>query len=273
MNSNLEKEIKRLANLKQNQDKDITWIEKKAQLSLWKKQLNLLSRFSQEDEKKLSEKLFDNYLSNYEISSYNDCQNLGDLIYEEVLAQKLQKEIDKILTDKNTNYIPGKQIESLHEVQERIWDLKEKLGITKKEGKDDLTAFQEFEEKLKVYIPFHRNEFTTWCAKCGEALLLRRRCNKEKFETLKHPHFSGRFWLNKRGIELIKKGLWTKEQYAWVFHTSVSYVDWVLENLHKITKIDDIDQEKINKFINEKPYLEDVTIPLKISEEKKNDKK
>jgi len=44
---------------------------------------------------------------------------------------------------------------------------------------------------------------------------------------LAHPFFSGRFYYNRRGMELVKAGIWSKEQYAFVFQTSVKYVDWL----------------------------------------------
>ena len=62
-------------------------------------------------------------------------------------------------------------------------------------------------------------------------------------------------------MELVKAGIWTKEQYAWVFHTSVKYVDWCLENENKIVQIDDIEEKEIQDFINNKEYLRKEKIP------------
>ena len=123
------------------------------------------------------------------------------------------------------------------------------------------------DKKFKVYIPFHRNEFTFWspinCKQCGskdvESVLMRRRV--KDFDALKHPMFSGRFYFNRRGMELVKAGVWTKEQYAWVFFTSVRYVDWCLENEHKIVEINTVEQSEIDEFINNHPHLKKEKIP------------
>lgn len=149
MSEELQREINRLSNLKQNKNRDSAWIEKHAQLGLWRKQIDLESRFNNSEDNELMNKLFESYLANYEISSLNDMQNLADLIYEEIMQQRIQKDISKMLSDPDVKYIPEKQIESLHTIQERIWKLKEKIGIINNNKKDDLTALQELEKKFE----------------------------------------------------------------------------------------------------------------------------
>lgn len=271
--NDLQSEINRLSNLKQNKKKDIKTIEKMAQFSIWKKQIKIEKLFQQKEDKKSAEEALDSYIQNYEISSYNDMQNLSSLVYEEIQLTKIQQQIDKITSDENNKFVPDKMISILHDIENRIWALKDKIGISSDKKKDDLTALQELQEKMELYIPFHRNEFTTVCGKCGTPLLLRRRCGKEKWENLKHPFFSGRFWYNRRGIELVKAGIWTKEQYAWTFYTSVSYVDWCLVNEKNIVEIDDIEQEEIEKFIQNNDFLKQSFVPAKIVEENKNELK
>lgn len=261
--TDLDKEINRLSNLKQNKNKDRSWIEKQAQIVLWKKQIDLESRFEVNEDRELANKFFENYIINYEISSFNDCQNLSDLVYEEVMFQKVQKDINKILSDENSKFIPDKQITSLHAIQDRIWQLKEKIGITKKDNKDDLTALQELEHKLDIYISFHRNEFTIWvpfkCKSCGkedvESHVVRRRV--KNFDILKHPAFCGRFLYNTAILDDVKKGLITKEQAAKYQKTSPSMIEWQLKNEHKIIKIDGINKDELDEFINNNPYLRD----------------
>jgi len=269
MSEELQREINRLSNLKQNKNKDRVWVEKQAQIVLWQKQINLESRFSDKENIILMEKLFDSYLENYEISSLNDMQNLADLIYEEVMQQKIQKDIDIILSDPNTKFIPDKQIESLHAIQERIWKLKEKIGIVNSNKKDDLTALQELEKKFEVYNNFNRNEFTTSCAHCGELLLLRRRV--KDFDCLKHPAFSGRFLYNFEVIDDVKKGLISKEQAARYLRTSSAYIEWVIKNEHKIINIQGVSEEVVDEFINNTTYLKSANEYKDLGEE--NEKK
>jgi hypothetical protein len=264
--TDLERELNRLSNLKQNKEKSKADLERDAQINCWKRQAKVDNRFLNSGEKQKAVELFENYLNNYEFANYNEITLLSDLIYEEILLRRIQDEINKIGEDKNTKIIPEKAIVSCHEVQDRILQLKERLGISKAKDKDDLTALEILEKRFDTYIPFHRNEFTTVCSKCGTPLLLRRRCDNENFQNLIHPFFSGRFYFNRRGIELVKKGIWTKEQYAFVFFTSPQYVQWCLDNENKIIQIDNVEQDKIEEFIKTNPYLQNVTVPSKILE-------
>ncbi|MHA1737417.1 MAG: hypothetical protein ACTSWD_02455 [Candidatus Heimdallarchaeota archaeon] len=276
--TDLEKEVKRISGLVQNKKLDKSAIERKAQLNLWKKHVDLESRFSRDEDKCLASQIFNTYISNYLIESFTDIQNLVDLVYEEVMQQKIQIDVDKILSDKNNKFVPAKELDSLHAMQDRIWSLKEKIGIVQNDKKDDLTALQELEKKFNTYIHFNRNEFTLYapyrCSGCGkedvEPLLLRKRV--KNFEALKHPFFSGRFWYNQRGIQLVKEGVWSKEQYAFVFFTSVSYVDWVLKHENKIIELDQIKKEEIDEFISTNPFLKGAITPSNILKESKEDK-
>ena len=270
--SELQKELTRLQNLKQNRNKSPVDLEKEATLNCWKRQLKIDERFLDIDEKKIAIDLFENYLQNYVFGNYNEASLLTDLIYEQVLQIRIEKSINKISADKTYTYIPDKSITALHEVQDRVAQLRERLGISKAKEKDDLTALQMLEKKFETYIPFHRNEFTTVAPCCGTVLLLRRRCSNDKFENLIHPMFSGRFYFNRRGIELVKKGIWTREQYAFVFFTSPQFVDWCILNENKIVTIEGVEQSKIEEFIKNNPYLRETHVPAKILEVNTGDK-
>jgi len=276
MKSALQKEIARLSNLKQNKTKEKYIIEQMAQKNLWLKQINISDRFESSEDKNLAKKIFEDYLNAHTFDTYTDIQNVADLVFEEITKLKIQKQISVINADKNTKFVPDRLIDSLHKIEQKIYELKEKAGIVGTKEQDDLTALQEKEKKFKTYIAFNRNEFTFWapipCEDCGSVnvkpVLIRRRCNKENFEILKHPFFSGRFWYNRRGIELVKAGIWTKEEYAFVFHTSVKYVNWCIENEHKIVKIDEVEEKDIEKFINSTSYLKKEKISDKILKNK-----
>ncbi len=259
--TDLEKEIKRLSGLVQYKKLDKSVLEQKAQLSLWKRHADLESRFGQKKDKELAKKLFNSYTTNYTIQSFTDIQNLVDLVYEEVMQQRIQQDIDSILADENNRMVPGKQIDSLHSIQDRIWNLKEKIGITKSDKKDDLTVLQELEKKFNDHIHFNRNEFTLYCpykcSECGkedvEPLLLRRRV--KDFDVLKHPAFSGRFLYNVAIIDDVKKGLITKEQASKYLHTSESYITWAIKNERKNININGISQNKIDELVNNNSHL------------------
>jgi len=275
--NDLQGEVKRLRNLKNYKKYNNSSLERVARINLWKKQANIKSNYENSEDKIIADQFFNNYLSNYDMNDFNDVQNVVNLVFEEVMQQKIQKQIDKTLCDTSKSYVPDKTIQSLHSIQERIWTLKEKIGIVGTKEVSDLTALQELEKKQKIYIAFNRNEFTFYgpipCKDCGSTnvapFLIRRRCNKENFDTLKHPFFAGRFYFNRRGIELVKENIWTKEQYAWVFQTSVKFVDWCIKNEHKIVEIDGVEDKEIQEFINNTDYLRKENIPEKILDNKR----
>ena len=267
MEEDIRKEIIRLSNLRQNKGKEKSFIERKARISIQKKTINIENRFVTLEDKSLASKLFDDYINSYDFETFTDLNTLADLIVEEVLKFNLQKDIAEMRVKKQ--YPSDRLISSLHSIENRVLELKERLNIEKSKKEDPLNVFQHMLKRFDRYIPFNRNEFTTVCSDCGTPLLLRRRC--KDFENLKHPFFSGRFYYNPRGIALVKEGIWTKEQYAWTFYTSPRYVDWVLKHEHDIIEIDGIKQEEIEDFINTNPYLKNAVVPSKILDKPKKD--
>lgn len=264
--TDIDKEITRLSNLRNYKGKSRSEIETVARKNVWIRQLKIDERFKNADEKKMASESFENYLDNHSFTSFNEATLLTDLIFEEILQRRIESSINEITGDKTNQYVPEKTIKSLHEVQDRINLLKEKLGISKSKEQDDLSALEMLKKKFDCFIPFNRNEFTTVCGGCGKVLLLRRRV--KDFENLVHPFFAGRFYFSRRGIELVKAGIWTKEQYAWVFFTSVQFVDYCIENENKIIEIDGVEKNKIEEFIRTNPFLQKAIIPSKILEQK-----
>jgi hypothetical protein len=200
-------------------------------------------------------------LTNNIVESFSDAQDVADLVFEETLKYRVEKVIDTILSGDNKKFIPQKDLDSLHNIQTRITELKNKIGVSSSEKKDDLTALQELEKKFKTFITFNRNEFTLFagykCSGCGkedvQPLLLRRRV--KNFEALKHPIFSGRFLFNIPIIDDVEAGKITKEQAAKYLFTSPKYIEWAIENRHKIVEIEDVSQEEVNEFIDNNPHL------------------
>lgn len=259
----LNKEIKRISQLTQYKNASKATVEKVANINIWKRQIKIGDKFDKECDKKLAEKLFGDYLDNYEFDSFSDLNTLADLIFEEVLKFTLQTQINKTMSDETNKYIPEKSISSLHDVEEKVLKLKDMLGINKKDDqKDDLTALQMLQKRFDKYIEFNRNEFTMICGTCGSPTLLRRRV--KDFDVLKHPFFCGRFYYNSRGMSLVKAGIWDKYQYAWVFHTHPDYVDWCIKHEGEIPDVENFTEEEIKEFISKNPYLRKDKIPENI---------
>jgi len=259
--TDLEKEISRLHNLKQNKKKDSSDLFVQAQRNVWKKQISISDHFSVTAEKQQAEELFNAYLDNFQFNDFNEVTLVGHLVYEEILLNRVKTDINIISADENNKFISDKLIDSLHKIEDRVIELKIKLGISKTKEKDDLSAMQMLEKKLDCYIPFNRNEFTIWagfqCSGCGKedvkSFLLRRKV--KDFEAIPHVAFYGRFLYNIEIFKDVEAGLITKEQAARYLRTSVYYIEWCIKNKNKIIQIPNVSKEQIDEFIKETPYL------------------
>lgn len=266
MNSEVKKEFKRLSKLTNFKNKSEEYIEHEAQKNVTIRELVRNGNFIDDDEKKFAKNLYDKYLKDYDFENSVDLSNLSILIYNEILVQRLQKTINEQKDSKGNFYLNDKLVKSLHETQNQVLTLKKQLGLDKDVTENELTAFQQAKKKLDLHITFNRNEYETVCANCGTLLLLRKKT--KDFNILKHPFFSGRWYYNARGIELVKKGIWKKEHYAYVFRTSVDYVDYVIANEGKIVEVDGYTKDEIEHYMLSKDYLKDGF--LRIQKEKLN---
>jgi hypothetical protein len=259
----LENEIKKIGSLLQYKNKDRAVLEKIAQHNLWLKQISIEDRFESKDDKKLATKLLTNYFENYEINNYNTASNIADLVFKEIVKIRTQERISKVIASDSNNLVPEKQLTCLHDLEQDIIMLKEKTGISVTKDKDALNALEELQKKFAVYVPFHRNEYSLEvpfiCKKCGhedvQMHLIRRRCDKENFEVLKHPFFSGRFWFVKNVMDDYRDGIITVEQAARYMSTSTQYVIWANENRYKIIEIEGVSKQEVDEFLNKCPHL------------------
>ena len=168
-----------------------------------------------ENDQKLAEQKFRNYLENNEIESASDIDTLKSLVYNEIFEIRIQKEL-------NSSKIPPEKLtKQLVDIQNQKSDLKIKLGIDKsEEEQDDLSKLELLQKRTEKYIQEHKQEFTIWipskCEKCKhesiESYLLWKRV--EDFKSLKHPWFAGRWLFNYEILKDVKEGKTTKED-AW----------------------------------------------------------
>jgi hypothetical protein len=265
----INKEFKRISGLTQNKNLDESFLRKQAQLNVWKRQINISSRFGNKEQATYADKLYSDYIDSYEIESFSDMNTLADLVFEEVLKKTLQSQIDQMANDTKLDFISDKIIKGLHETETRVLELKQRIGIDKgdKEKVTELSALESLKKRFAKYISFHKNEYTMVCPECGIPTLLRRKT--KDFEVLKHPFFSGRFWYNARGIALVKKGVWTREEYAYVFFTAPEYVDWCIKHESELPEIPNVSKTELEEFISKNPYIKKAKIPNNILEQNK----
>ncbi len=226
MSAALTAELKRLGNLIQNKDVSSDDLVPLARINILVRDFHKEGMFFNSDEKpsekdtdnikkarkiaineqELAESRFKSYLESSELESTSDIDTLKSLIFNEVLESRVQKKLNE--EAKDNKYPNDKVIKSLVDIQDQKAKLKVKLGIDRKdEDKDDLSALQLLQKRVKKHINENRNEFTLWvpwtCEKCNhkdiESYLLYKQV--KDFSQLKHPWFAGRYLFN---FEIIK---------------------------------------------------------------------
>ena len=262
MSAELDREIKRLSNLKQNKDISSEDLIPIARMNLEIRAFKANPLFDTETdegkkEQKLAENRFKNYLENSEIESASDIDTLKSLIFNEIFEIRIQGELNKL--QKDGKYPPDKLIKSLVDVQDQKSSLKIKLGIDKKEEeKDDLSALQLLQKRVHKHIQENKNEFTLYipwtCEKCGhediESYLVYRRV--KDFKAMKHPWYIGRFLFNHEIIKDVKeKKLSPEDASRYLMASSqggnyipqegkeycLDYINYCLENWKEITEL------------------------------------
>lgn len=216
---NLESQIKKICNLPQYKDKSEEFLRKKAMVTLQKKQFKISDKFNDEQEIKQAEKLFDNYLNEYDFEGYIELTTLGDLVYNEILKMRVEKKLNSgVSNNKDTKpFINDRDVKTLHDLTNKIDELRKKLGMIGNIEDDELTILQKQEKQLDTYIEENENDFIAWipyfCHKCGyvgtESYLLYREV--KDFKTLKHPWYAGRFLFNYPLFKKVKEEKISKE--------------------------------------------------------------
>ena len=183
--------------------------------------------FTDKEEIKLAKELEKKYLSEYTIESVSDKNMLYYLIYLEVLhTAKLQKAANEF-TSSNEN-LPSWLLDSIHKNINQIIEIKEKLGLTKKEevSNDAYKSLETLKKKFKIWCEQNQASRTLVCPHCSQMIMLKIRT--EAWEAQKHPFFKDRILGNESLIRLYKQGKLNKEDIANILGTSADYTEWLI---------------------------------------------
>jgi len=173
--------------------------------------------FKSEETRKANE-LLRTYIEKYSITKFSDREDLKTLVENEILKQRIQKELH------DQKGIPPKYaIDSLNTLQNQILNLKEKLGVFAGKDKSDFYIFWErYKNKMQLYAETHEAECTFKCPSCGKyALLL---FKVDDYNTFNFNLLRGTFIYNKELMEEIEKGTLTETRVAKILGCSVDYI-------------------------------------------------
>jgi hypothetical protein len=230
----LEKIIKKLRNLPQYKNLSESELTKIATEQSEKESIIDSLTFCLPEEKKLASKKLEEYLSEGKIETISDKSTLILLIDNEIMIERVKKLIHKNYAKENS-YIAPELTRQHHDLIAQNLELKEKLGLNKKEGEQN-SAYQIIEDlKLRfkkwINMPENRSNYTLQCPSCQELILIRRRLDKEKDEIKIHPwYINGGLLFNKEMFRDINDKKITKDQAARYLDCSVDYIDWIINN-------------------------------------------
>jgi DNA-directed RNA polymerase subunit RPC12/RpoP len=214
--------------------------------------------FTDKEEIKLAKELEKKYLSEYTIESVSDKNLLYYLIYLEVLhTAKLQKAANEF-TASNEN-LPTWLLDSIHKNINQIIEIKDKLGLTKKEevANDAYKSLEMLRKKFKLWCENNQASRTLVCPHCSQMVMLKIRTTQ--WEAQKHPFFKDRLLGNEHLIRLYKQGKLTKEDVANVLGTSSQYTDWLITKWSVDTdtpsKVDDHFDKEVTGVKQESPVI------------------
>jgi len=233
---NLEREIKIVSTQKQNQGKPPEEIRNIAKDNLERREiLGSLTFCIDDKEKEFASNLLNKYLSESSLESTSEKDTLRQLVDVEVLMERIKKFLNTEYAKANPA-IPTNMVEQLTTLNEQITDLKEKLGLTKKE--DQKTVLDEWNRLKAKALAYYKESAGCNVVKCPECkklfMILKnmKDCTAEKI-----PWFKKTLLYNKKLFELYEQGRVTKEEMALILGVSNEYITLIYENTYKNDKI------------------------------------
>ena len=230
----IQKYYSKLKNLKQYKE-----ISEQELLRLAEKQANeelsdIDNLVTDPKEKKLAKKLLSKYLDDFDVENVADRNTVNALVLLEIIHVRLQT----LLNEKHAQSegaVPLQTLEAMHKNLDKIADLKDKLGLTKKqEEQDPLKVLTTLKKRFEKYINEHRDDFLVKCWKCGEIILLRRQT--KDYISGKYPFLKGNVLYNKELFKLVVENKITAEEAAKVLETSSDYIDWAIKEYYSKEK-------------------------------------
>jgi DNA-directed RNA polymerase subunit RPC12/RpoP len=187
-------------------------------------------------EKTLGKEKFKKYCNHYHIEAYSDLQMLEELIYQELMQERLKEKATQ-LEEKNKNEkkeytIPRTLVETMKVNFDQILIIKEKLGMFEnKEGQDGFAYIQKLKDKFKKWNEENQGSRTCVCPHCSKIILLKIRT--EAWEAQKHPFFQDKLLANKSLWKLYKEGKITKQEVGEILGCSDRYIDWLEKHIYQ----------------------------------------
>ena len=232
---NLEREIKIVSSQKQNKGKSLEECTSIAKENLERREILNSLTGCLPSELEWAKGLLENYLAESSLSSYAEKDTLRQLIYLEVILERVKVYINKE-TEKANPVPPIQMLEQLQYLNKQIIEIKTILGLTQKE--DQKTVLDEWNKLKTKALNYYKENAGCNVVKCPECkkLFMILKDMKSCVET-KLPWFKKTILYNQKLYELYDQKKLTAEEMALIFGVSVDYITYIYETEYKNDKI------------------------------------
>jgi DNA-directed RNA polymerase subunit RPC12/RpoP len=191
---------------------------------LKKDHLDIVNKF-QGDERKLATSLLTKYLNDYSIENISDINTLKEVIYYEIIQNRLQAKLNEFATQKT---IPIQLVNVMHENSEAILKLKNSLGLfAEKEKKNEFDSLKSLKKRFQVWLKENALTRHLVCPHCSKMVLLKMKT--DIWDSQKHPFFPrDKVLCSDHLMTLYKQNKLSREDIAKVLEVSPDYVSWLL---------------------------------------------
>jgi uncharacterized C2H2 Zn-finger protein len=232
---NLEREIKKIKNLKQNQGKSEEELTSLAKDNLEKQEIISSLKFCSTDkEREFALDLLGKYLTSKSFENPAERDTLRNLIDFEVILDRVKDYINTE-TSKANPVPPVQMIDQLQKFSEHIESLKDKLSLTQKEAQKNV--LEEW-DKLKAKALAHYKESAgcnvVRCPECKKLFMILK--DIKGHTTEKITFFKRTLLYNKALFELYDKKIIDTAKMAEILGVSEEYIALIYENTYKNDK-------------------------------------
>jgi hypothetical protein len=222
--------LKKYRNMKQYKDLSDVELEQLIQKKIDEEVLLTAFVGLSNDEKQKAIKLYDQYVSEHSFESLAEKSTLINLVYLEILNDRVKLYIEKEGNDKQ-GAIPLRMTEQLVANTNQIMELKEKLGMMKDaDSENALELMNELKEKALAYYEEHAGCTTIRCPNCQQLFNLL--MDVTNLIPEKCSFFRGTMLYNLPLLNLYYNKKITKEEVAKILGVHQNYVDFIYNNLY-----------------------------------------
>jgi len=188
------------------------------------------------EEIKFASDLLQNYLAESSLSSYAEKDTLKQLVYLEVILERVKVYINKE-TEKANPVPPIQMLEQLQYLNKQIIEIKNELGLTQKE--DQKTVLDEWNKLKAKALNYYKESAGCNVVKCPECkklfMLLK---DVRNYTPEKITFFKKTMLYNKKLFEIYELGRITKEEMATILGVSNEYIELIYNQTYLNDKND-----------------------------------